>query len=125
MYALTFANADSHPLVCAAHSDPDVLDTFLDLADVDDTDEVGDCLVCWDALFLDHYERATCLLNDDSLLALYHIACDWHGGQFSRGYRLLCHARRLLERRGLRLDDTPEPGYLAEWGSRLTELSGF
>lgn len=29
---------------------------------------------------------------------LYHLAADYHSGQWSRGYRLLCHCQRRLKR---------------------------
>lgn len=34
-----------------------------------------------------------------TLLALVHVTHDWHSGQWSRGYRLLCLSQRALARR--------------------------
>ncbi len=34
-------------------------------------------------------------------LVLYRLCADWHSGQSSRGYRLLCRLSKRLERHGI------------------------
>ena len=34
---------------------------------------------------------------------IYHLASDWHSGQWSRGYRLLCRVYQYAQRHGIPL----------------------
>lgn len=36
--------------------------------------------------------------------ALYHLAAEWHSGQWSRGYRLLCRVQRYARRHGIAVE---------------------
>jgi hypothetical protein len=40
-------------------------------------------------------------MSTNKLYAIAHFANDYHSGQWSRGYRLLCMAHKLLIRKGL------------------------
>jgi hypothetical protein len=40
-------------------------------------------------------------MSTDKLLALYRFAAQWHSGQDSQGYRILCRAGRRLRARGI------------------------
>lgn len=55
MYKLTFCTSDSSALICDDHADLDILDTFLETDDLEETDEVGACLICEESVFLHHY----------------------------------------------------------------------
>ena len=43
-------------------------------------------------------------MHPDLVRAVYHLAADWHSGQWPRGYRLLCHAYNYALRHGIDLD---------------------
>jgi hypothetical protein len=40
-------------------------------------------------------------VSDDKLIALYRFAAQWHSGQHSQGYRILCLAGKRLRKRGI------------------------
>lgn len=56
---------------------------------------------------------------EDKIRALYWFASDYHSGQWSRGYRLLCVADRALERNGHNWDRFQSP--LGKTGSAYYE----
>lgn len=64
-------------------------------------------------------------MRDEQLIALAHVANDYHSGQWSRGYRLLCHTLRVLRLRGFErpIDLAPDAGlytdYLHRFGGAL------
>jgi hypothetical protein len=45
-------------------------------------------------------------MNPTLIRALYHLASDWHSGQWSRGYRLLCGVYRYAQRHGIDVQRT-------------------
>ena len=62
-------------------------------------------------------------MNTSTLLALAHFCNDYHSGQNSRGYKLLCKTLRLLRKRGIsRPIDIPLTGESARI-YRLLELN--
>ncbi len=40
-------------------------------------------------------------MNPTLIRALYHLASDWHSGQWSRGYRLLCRTYNYARKHGI------------------------
>lgn len=40
-------------------------------------------------------------MHPDLVRAVYHLAADWHSGQWSRGYKLLCRVYNYAQRHGI------------------------
>jgi hypothetical protein len=40
-------------------------------------------------------------MNANLIVAMYHLASDWHSGQWSRGYRLLCWVYNYARKHGI------------------------
>jgi hypothetical protein len=43
-------------------------------------------------------------MNPDLIRAIYQLAYEWHSGQWSRGYRLLCRVQRYARKHAIDLD---------------------
>lgn len=51
-----------------------------------------------------YFEEIVYPMNPDVIRAIYQLVCEWHSGQWSRGYRLLCHVQVYARRHGINLD---------------------
>lgn len=52
--------------------------------------------------------RGTSMLTDNALRALYVLAAEYHSGFGSRGYRLMCHVTRLMNKRDIGVGCGPD-----------------
>lgn len=51
-----------------------------------------------------YFEDITYPMSPDLIRAIYHMAYEYHSGQNSRGYRLLCRVQRYARKHGIDLD---------------------
>lgn len=51
-----------------------------------------------------YFEEITYPMNPDVIRAIYQLAYEYHSGQWSRGYRLLCRVQRYARRHDIDLD---------------------
>jgi hypothetical protein len=51
-----------------------------------------------------YFEEILYPMNPDMIRAIYQLANEYHSGQWSRGYRLLCRVQQYARRHGIDLD---------------------
>ena len=51
-----------------------------------------------------YFEPISYPMNPDLIRAIYELAYEYHSGQWSRGYRLLCYVQRYARKHGIDLD---------------------
>jgi len=65
------------------------------------------------------------MLTNADLRALYVLAADYHSGMWSRGYRLMCHATRVLNKRDLAIGCGCRPDGGAEHWQHIRETPEY